>query len=126
MTERYVFRAENESNWKVFADAFQEYYHVAPLHTQQLGPGRLQNPEAEFGAAHYQLDGPHRVVSTGGPRKHTLPTRCHYPSEVLTRSGNLGPWEAADIGAELAGVNPGSVDSWTMIARARLSLIKYS
>ena len=38
MTERYSFRAENASNWKVFIDAFQEYYHVPPLHTHQLGP----------------------------------------------------------------------------------------
>ena len=98
MTECYSFRAENNSNWKIFMDAFQEYYHVPPLHTQQLGPGRLQNPEAEFEASHYQLDGPHRVVSTSGPRKHSLPDQFHYPSEVLTRSGNQGPWDAPDIG----------------------------
>src|SRR6185436_12624510 len=73
---------------------------------------RLQNREAEFEAAHYQLDGPHRVVSTSGPRKHTLPIAYHYPSEVLTRSGNQGPWDAPDIGAELHGVNPGGVESW--------------
>jgi nitrite reductase/ring-hydroxylating ferredoxin subunit len=112
MTECYSFRAENNSNWKIFMDAFQEYYHVPPLHTQQLGPGRLQNSEAEFEAAHYQLDGPHRVVSTSGPRKHTLPAAYHYPSEILTRSGNQGPWDAPDIGADLPGVNPGGVESW--------------
>ena len=28
LTERYDFVADNNSNWKIFADAFQEYYHV--------------------------------------------------------------------------------------------------
>ncbi|MFD6218588.1 aromatic ring-hydroxylating oxygenase subunit alpha, partial [Nocardia salmonicida] len=27
MTEWYEFKADNQSNWKLFADAFQEYYH---------------------------------------------------------------------------------------------------
>ena len=36
MTERYDFVADNNSNWKVFADAFQEYYHVPSLHPQQV------------------------------------------------------------------------------------------
>jgi Rieske 2Fe-2S family protein len=112
MTECYAFRAENKSNWKIFMDAFQEYYHVPPLHTQQLGPGRLQNPEAEFEASHYQLDGPHRMVSTSGPRKHSLPDEFHYPSELLTRSGNQGPWDAPDIGVQPPGVNPAGLESW--------------
>jgi phenylpropionate dioxygenase-like ring-hydroxylating dioxygenase large terminal subunit len=114
MTECYAFRAENESNWKIFMDAFQEYYHVPPLHTQQLGPGRLQNPEAEFKAAHYQLDGPHRMVTSGSTGKHQIPTRYLYPTEVLSRSGNLGPWDAPDIGTELPGVNPGGVKPWSI------------
>ena len=111
MTERYSFRAENHSNWKVFIDAFQEYYHVPPLHTQQLGP-MAQNPEAEFEAAHYQLDGPHRMVSTSGTYKHSWPARYLYPTEVLSRSGNVGPWDAPDLGDDLTGVNPAGVPSW--------------
>lgn len=111
MTERYSFRAENNSNWKVFIDAFQEYYHVPPLHTQQLGP-TAQNPEAEFEAAHYQLDGPHRVVTTSGTHKHTWPKEHLYPTETLSRSGNMGPWDGRDVGNELPGVNPGGVTRW--------------
>ena len=110
MTERYSFRAENASNWKVFIDAFQEYYHVPPLHTHQLGPVH-RNPEATFEGAHYQLDGPHRMVSTSGSHKHQFPHEHLYPSEVLMRSGNTGPWDAPDLG-EITGVNPGGVKRW--------------
>ena len=110
MTERYSFRAENASNWKVFIDAFQEYYHVPPLHTHQLGPVH-RNPEATFEGAHYQLEGPHRVVSTSGSHKHRLPTEYLYPSEALMRSGNTGPWDAPELDGELTGVNPGGVEA---------------
>ena len=111
MTERYSFCAENASNWKVFIDAFQEYYHVPPLHTHQLGPA-FRNPEATFEGAHYQLDGPHRMVSTSGTRKHTFPAEHLYPSELLMRSGNTGPWDAPDLGQHVAGVNPAGVAQW--------------
>jgi phenylpropionate dioxygenase-like ring-hydroxylating dioxygenase large terminal subunit len=111
MTERYSFRAENNSNWKVFIDAFQEYYHVPPLHTHQLGPS-FRNPEATFEAAHYQLDGPHRVVSTSGSHKHLFPEEHLYPTEALLRSGNMGPWDAPVIDRPPTGVNPGGVKRW--------------
>jgi phenylpropionate dioxygenase-like ring-hydroxylating dioxygenase large terminal subunit len=111
MTERYSFRAENHSNWKVFIDAFQEYYHVPPLHTEQLGPIH-RDPNATFEGAHYQLDGPHRVVSTTGSQKHKWPAETMYPTEVLLRSGNMGPWEASPIEGELPGINPGGVKRW--------------
>lgn len=111
MSERYSFRAENNSNWKVFIDAFQEYYHVPPLHTHQLGPS-FRNPEATFEAAHYQLDGPHRVVSTSGSHKHLFPEEHLYPTEVLLRSGNMGPWDAPAIDRPLMGINPGGVKRW--------------
>ena len=113
MTERYAFRAVNHSNWKVFSDAFQEYYHVPPLHTHQLGPTpEARNPEYEFEAAHYQIDGPHRMVSTGGTHKHTWPARHLYPAEALTRSGSTGPWDVPDLGGALPGVNPSGVARW--------------
>ncbi len=111
MTERYSFRAENNSNWKIFIDAFQEYYHVPPLHTHQLGPVH-RNPEATFEGAHYQLDGPHRVVSTSGSQKHHWPAEYLYPSELLMRSGNTGPWDAPVIDRDVRGVNPAGVNRW--------------
>ena len=38
LTERYDFRADIACNWKIFADAFQEYYHVPMLHPQEATP----------------------------------------------------------------------------------------
>lgn len=111
-TERYSFRAQNASNWKVFIDAFQEYYHVPPLHTHQLGPPDVRNSESPFEGAHYQLDGPHRMVSTSGSEKHRFPAEYLYPSEALFRSGNTGPWDAPSLEGELPGVNPGGVKRW--------------
>ena len=110
-TERYSFRTENNSNWKVFIDAFQEYYHVPPLHTHQLGPAPVRNAEAPFHGAHYQLDGPHRMVSTSGSEKHLFPAEYLYPSEALFRSGNTGPWDRPEVDS-LPGVNPGGVKRW--------------
>jgi phenylpropionate dioxygenase-like ring-hydroxylating dioxygenase large terminal subunit len=112
MTERYSFRTENASNWKIFIDAFQEYYHVPPLHTHQLGPAAVRNSEVAFHGAHYQLDGPHRVVSTSGSEKHRFPPEYLYPSEILFRSGNTGPWDAPQLDGDLPGTNPGSVKRW--------------
>jgi phenylpropionate dioxygenase-like ring-hydroxylating dioxygenase large terminal subunit len=111
MTERYDFEADVEANWKVFLDAFQEYYHVPTLHPQQVPPA-VRNPNATFECAHFQLDGSHRVTSSGGARRWTLPPENMYPIEVATQSGLLGPWDTPDLGAMPPGINPGRVDPW--------------
>jgi nitrite reductase/ring-hydroxylating ferredoxin subunit len=111
MTERYDFHADVEANWKIFLDAFQEYYHVPTLHPQQVPPA-VRNPNATFECAHFQLDGPHRVTSSGGARRWTLPPENMYPIEVATHSGLLGPWDTPDLGDMPPGINPGRVDPW--------------
>jgi len=111
LTERYDFVADNNSNWKLFADAFQEYYHVLSLHPQQV-PIAVRNPQSTFECAHFQLDGPHRLVSTAGPRRWTLPPEYMYPIERATRSGLVGPWHTPDIGELPSGLNPAGLDEW--------------
>lgn len=91
MTERYEFEARNNSNWKIFADAFQEYYHVPSLHSQQV-PSAVRQPNQTFECGHFQIDGPHRLVSTAGTRRWLLDPEFMYPVERVTRSGLVGPW----------------------------------
>ena len=115
LTERYDFRADIGCNWKVFADAFQEYYHVPMLHPQEATPAtRAQIQQMGFEAPHYQLDGPHRMVSTSGAPRRVWPDEYQYPIEIATRSGLFGPWNEPDLGDDLPGVNPGKIDKWGM------------
>jgi len=111
LSEHYDFVAHNNSNWKLFADAFQEYYHVPSLHPQQIPPA-VRRPNMSVECAHFQIDGPHRVVSTAGARRWTLPPEAMYPIERATRSGLVGPWETPDLGPLPAGLNPGGVQPW--------------
>ncbi|MCG5434230.1 aromatic ring-hydroxylating dioxygenase subunit alpha [Mycobacterium sp. MYCO198283] len=112
LTERYDWVAHNNSNWKIFADAFQEYYHVPSLHTQQV-PKEVRNPTAGFTCGHFQLDGPHRLVSTAGTRRWLLAPEYMYPIERATESGLVGPWRTPDIGElPMAALNPGGIEPW--------------
>ena len=111
LTERYDWVAYNNSNWKIFADAFQEYYHVPSLHSQQV-PDAVRNPNAGFTCGHFQLDGPHRLVSTAGTRRWLLAPEYMYPIERATQSGLVGPWRTPDIGELPKGLNPGGIEPW--------------
>ncbi|MBL7488358.1 aromatic ring-hydroxylating dioxygenase subunit alpha [Frankia sp. AgB1.9] len=119
--ERYAFRSEISSNWKIFLDAFQEYYHASVLHSQQQVPS-LRSFESGYKIPHFQIDGPHRLVSTGGWKgvpRHLTPPDQMYPIEHATRSGLMGPWERPDI-PELdpanlpPGLNPGNLQPWSI------------
>jgi phenylpropionate dioxygenase-like ring-hydroxylating dioxygenase large terminal subunit len=122
MTERFSYTTEIYSNWKIYLDAFQEFYHASILHSQQQVPSARTDPPAAFYGAHYEIDGPHRVVSTSGwqgvPR-HLMPPERMYPIEHVTGSGVLGPWHRPDFGPDVdfdldhpPGVNPGNVEPW--------------
>ena len=119
--ERYGYRAEIRSNWKIFLDAFQEYYHAPILHSQQQVPA-LRSSEIGFEAPHFQIDGPHRLVSTGGFRgvpRHLTPPELMYPLERAAQTGLMGPWHRPDlpeleVSALPPGVNPGKLDPWSI------------
>ncbi|EFC86043.1 aromatic ring-hydroxylating dioxygenase subunit alpha [Parafrankia sp. EUN1f] len=121
VTERYAYKADLLSNWKIYLDAFQEYYHASVLHSQQQVPS-LRSFESGFKAPYYQTDGPHRLVSTGGWKgvpRHLLPRDQMYPIEPNIEAGLMGPWQRPDI-PELdpanlpAGLNPGGLDPWSI------------
>ena len=111
MTARYDFRADIACNWKLFLDAFQEYYHVPALHSQEATPA-ARPLMTGFEAPHYQLDGPHRMVTASSVPRRLWPAGYQYPIEIATRSGLNGPWDEPDLGAGLPGVNPGRVRKW--------------
>jgi nitrite reductase/ring-hydroxylating ferredoxin subunit len=111
LTERYDFVADNNSNWKIFADAFQEYYHVTALHPQQV-PIAVRKSHPVM-CAHFQADGPHRLVTTAGARRWDMPPEFMYPIERATESGLVGPWRTPDLGPlPTTGLNPGGVEPW--------------
>jgi phenylpropionate dioxygenase-like ring-hydroxylating dioxygenase large terminal subunit len=113
MTARFAYRTEVKANWKLFMDAFQEFYHAPVLHAKQ-SPERYSKAarEAGFEAPHYQIDGPHRLVSTSGIRFWELDADMVKPMETLTRSGLFGPWEKPDLGPMPVGLNPAKCDPW--------------
>jgi len=112
MTERFHYRAEVGSNWKLYIDAFQEFYHAPVLHARQRpGPIGAIAQEMGFEALHYALDGPHRVVTTTGQRPGSLPDDALKPSEIVFRSGLFGPWDEPELGELPGGLNPGGADA---------------
>jgi hypothetical protein len=103
------------SNWKIFMDAFQEFYHAPVLHARQTPASfAVSAQEAGFEAPYYRIDGPHRLVSTSGIRIWELTDDKRKPMEDLTRSGLFGPWEAPDLGVEKMppGINPAGCSPW--------------
>jgi hypothetical protein len=83
LTERYDWVAHNNSNWKIFADAFQEYYHALVAHL--AGAARsTRSCNAGFTCGYFQVDGLHRLVSTAGTRRWLLAPEYMYPIERAT------------------------------------------
>jgi phenylpropionate dioxygenase-like ring-hydroxylating dioxygenase large terminal subunit len=118
MTEVYSYRAEVGSNWKLFIDAFAEFYHAPVLHQKQavkdeadklLGYG--------YEALHYQMFTPHSMISSWGGMAPPKDPSMVKPIERVLRSGLFGPWDRPRIDGiapdELpAGINPAKHKAW--------------
>jgi glycine betaine catabolism A len=113
MTERFGYRTEVGANWKLFMDAFAEFYHAPVLHAKQARERyATAGQKVGFEAPHYRIEGAHRLVSTSGFRNWELGEDAVKRSEALTRGGLFGPWDKADLGVMPAGMNPGRCDPW--------------
>jgi phenylpropionate dioxygenase-like ring-hydroxylating dioxygenase large terminal subunit len=116
MTEVYTYRAEVGSNWKLFIDAFAEFYHAPVLHQKQAVADEADKLfNVGFEALHYDLRSPHSMISSWGGMSPPKDLAMVKPIERVLRSGLFGPWDRPDIeGLEPLpqGLNPARHPSW--------------
>jgi phenylpropionate dioxygenase-like ring-hydroxylating dioxygenase large terminal subunit len=116
MTEVYTYRAEVGSNWKLFIDAFAEFYHAPVLHQKQAVKGEADKLfRVGFEALHYELHSPHGMISSWGGMAPPKDPNMVKPIERVLRSGLFGPWDRPAIeGLEPlpAALNPARHRSW--------------
>ena len=116
LTERYYYRGDIRSNWKVFLDAFQEFYHPPILHGHQnpvmsqsgLPAARVSTPCTSRSTARIAW------VRRAGAPAGSCRREMYNPIERVMRSGLFGPWDASEIVTDKLppGLNPGNKKHW--------------
>jgi phenylpropionate dioxygenase-like ring-hydroxylating dioxygenase large terminal subunit len=116
MTETYRYRAEVGSNWKLFIDAFAEFYHAPVLHSKQYTADEARKIISHgFEALHYEIAHPHGMVSCAGGQSPPKDLSIVKPIDQALRSGLFGNWDRPDIeGLESlpSGINPSGHKHW--------------
>ncbi len=115
MTQVHKFRAEVGSNWKLFIDAFAEFYHAPVLHAKQAVAEESRKLSGYgFEGLSYDVSGDHGMVSSWGGMSPPKDLNMVKPIERILRSGLFGPWDRPDIGLDELppGLNPARSPSW--------------
>jgi phenylpropionate dioxygenase-like ring-hydroxylating dioxygenase large terminal subunit len=115
LTQVHRYRAEVGSNWKLFIDAFTEFYHAPILHARQsVAEESRKLANVGYEALAYRIEGDHGMVSSWGGMSPPKDPTMVKPIERVLRSGLFGPWDAPDLGIEELppAVNPTRHESW--------------
>jgi phenylpropionate dioxygenase-like ring-hydroxylating dioxygenase large terminal subunit len=113
LTQKHVYRAEIGANWKLFIDAFMEFYHAPVLHAKQATDEESRKLQGYgYEALAYDIDGPHSMVSSWGGMSPPKDLSMVKPIERVLRSGLFGPWEGPDLGDTPPAVNPAGHPAW--------------
>ena len=116
MTEVFTYKAEINANWKLFIDAFAEFYHAPILHMKQAVKDEADKLAAVgFEALHYDLASPHSMISSWGGMSPPKDLGMVKPIERVLKAGLFGPWERPNIEGldELPpGINPARHRAW--------------
>lgn len=117
MTYAFDYRSHVGANWKIFNDAFAEFYHAPILHMRQAVASEASKL-AGYGyeALHYEIfePVPHSVVSSWGGMSPPKDPSMVKPIENVLRSGLFGRWDKPDIDLSNLppGVNPARSPVW--------------
>ncbi|WP_067862950.1 aromatic ring-hydroxylating oxygenase subunit alpha [Nocardia shimofusensis] len=116
MSEVYSYKAEIGSNWKLFIDAFAEFYHAPVLHQKQAVKDEADKLAGYgFEALHYEIAAPHSMISSWGGMAPPKDPMMVKPIERELRSGLFGPWDRPGIdGLDTLppGLNPAGHNAW--------------